>query len=185
MLDIEFSRVAGSTGAMIATQRRSNHFFQRPDADHLEVDSNATALGGYSMNAALSRQAGKHWRGQVGAALTSPAYEVNDLGFASAPIGKDVQSTLTYLQNTPDTSGGAGASRELDVPEHNYAWQPTCVSALSANADHGELLNLNLNVGRYFQARCDDHSRGEDPLATRPAWWQYNLNATSDGENPG
>ena len=80
--DMELSRVEGTTSAIIATQRRSNHFFQRPDADHLEVDSSATSLNGYSANLRLTKQGGAHWRGFVGSAFTSPTYEVNDLGFA-------------------------------------------------------------------------------------------------------
>ena len=33
------SRVAGDPRSIVAVQRYGNHFFQRPDADHLEVDS--------------------------------------------------------------------------------------------------------------------------------------------------
>src|SRR2546425_1240523 len=32
--DAEMSRVQGSTSAITTTQRRSNHFFQQPDAHH-------------------------------------------------------------------------------------------------------------------------------------------------------
>jgi len=38
------SHVRGDPAAMIATQRLPYHYFQRPDADHLEVDSAATSL---------------------------------------------------------------------------------------------------------------------------------------------
>jgi hypothetical protein len=65
--DAEFSRVSGSTEAITATQRRSTHYFQRPDADHLEVDTTATSLTGYSVNLQLAKQGGQHWRGSLGA----------------------------------------------------------------------------------------------------------------------
>ena len=182
--DVEFSRVAGTTGAMIATQRRSNHFFQRPDADHLDVDSNTTSLGGYSMNVALARQAGTHWRGQVGAALTSPAYEVNDLGFAVRTDRRDVQAGVTYAQNTPGriwrqwNINGSGRS------EHNYDWQPILTFAtVQASATTLNYWSLNLFASRFFQAIDDRLTRG-GPLATRPAWWQTNLHVSSDVRKP-
>ncbi len=182
--DIEFSKVAGSTSAMIATQRRSNHFFQRPDADHLDVDSTATSLGGYSMNAVLSRQAGRHWRGQVGAALTSPAYEVNDLGFAVRTDRKDVQGSLTYVQNTPGRIWRRWNVNASGRSERNYDWQPILTFGnLQASGTTANYWSFNLFAGRFLQAMDDRLTRG-GPLATRPAWWQYGVHASSDGRKP-
>jgi hypothetical protein len=182
--DIEFSRVAGTTSAMIATQRRSNHFFQRPDADHLEVDSGATSLGGYSMNVALARQAGMHWLGQVGAALTSPAYEVNDLGFAVRTDRKDVQGALIYAQNTPGQIWRRWNLNVTGRSEHNYAWQPILtIASMNGSGTTRTYWSVSAHVSRYFQAVDDRLTRG-GPLATRPAWWAYALGATSDVRKP-
>lgn len=182
--DIEFSRVSGSTSAITATQRRSNHFFQRPDAEHLEVDSSATSLTGYSMNIAVSRQAGTHWRGQIGTALTSPAYEVNDLGFAVRTDRKDGQASLVYLENTPGAILRRWSLTGVGRSEHNYAWQPILTFAgLTANLTTLNYWTVTANTVRYFQAIDDRLTRG-GPLATRPAWWQYNLTVGSDVRKP-
>ncbi len=182
--DIEFSRVAGSTAAIIATQRRSNHFFQRPDASHLEVDSTATSLTGYSLNAAVSRQAGTHWRGQLSGALTSPGYEVNDLGFAVRTDRRDVQGSMTYVQNAPGLVLRRWSLTAVGRSEHNYDWQPILTfGTLQSSLTTSNYWSLNFGIQRYFQALDDRLTRG-GPLATRPAWWQYQMNASSDVRKP-
>jgi hypothetical protein len=76
------SRVTGSTAAMTATQRSSVHFFQRPDANHLGVDSTRTALGGTAGEAFARRIAGR-WTWSVGGGWRTAGFDVNDLGFVS------------------------------------------------------------------------------------------------------
>jgi len=182
--DVELSRVAGSSSAITATQRRSNHFFQRPDATHLEVDSLATSLSGYSMNAAITRQAGAHWRGMVGGALTSPGYEVNDLGFAVRTDRRDVQGSLTYVENRPGPQLRRWSVSAVGRSEHNYTWQPILTfTTLSANLTTSNYWGLNFALARYFQAIDDRLTRG-GPLATRPAWWVYQASASSDVRQP-
>ncbi len=95
------SHVRGSEEAIARTQRASHHFFQRPDADHLDYDPTRTTLGGYSTGITLTRQAGERWRGSLAGALTSPGYEVNDLGFATRTDRRDLQGTLTRQETRP------------------------------------------------------------------------------------
>ncbi|MEP7347638.1 MAG: DUF5916 domain-containing protein, partial [Gemmatimonadaceae bacterium] len=182
--DVEFSRVAGSTSAMIATQRRSNHFFQRPDADHLAVDSNATSLTGYAMNLAFARQAGTHWRGQAGAALTSPAYEVNDLGFAVRTDRRDVQGTVTYWENKPGKIWRRWSLGATARQERNFDWQPILQfgSLQFASLTPG-YWTFTASTTRFFEAFDDRLTRG-GPLAIRPAWTNSFARVGSDGRKP-
>jgi hypothetical protein len=182
--DAEASNVHGSTSAIIATQRRSNHFFQRPDATHLEVDSSATSLTGYSVNLQLSKQSGEHWRGTIGTAHTSPPYEVNDLGFAVRTDRHDFTSTLTYLHNRPGR-----ALRLWNVTgnwrmERNYDWQ-SILSYAGVNGSAQTLGYWGVSGGlfRFFRSNDDRLTRG-GPLATRPAWWNWFGNLSSDGRKP-
>ena len=75
------STVRGSTDAILRTQRSPARYFQRPDADHLEVDETRTSLSGYSASAQVVKVGGGHWRGAVLGLVRSPGFEVNDLGF--------------------------------------------------------------------------------------------------------
>jgi hypothetical protein len=74
------SRVAGSATRIDALQRNSTHYFQRPDATHVEVDPAATHLTGWAGRLALNKQHGNVILNSAVAAL-SPGWEVNDLGF--------------------------------------------------------------------------------------------------------
>lgn len=75
------SRVSGTRERMLQLQQNSAHYFQRPDASHVEVDSTATSLFGYAGRLILNKQKGD-WRVNAGFGLLDPGFEINDLGFA-------------------------------------------------------------------------------------------------------
>ncbi len=178
--DGEVSQVRGSTSAITATQRRSNHYFQRPDATHLEVDPAATSLTGYSVNLQTRKQSGEHWRGRLGAALTSPKYEVNDLGFSYRTDRRDAQADVTYLQNRPGRRWRNWNLTGTGRLERNYDWQPIqSYTALNATATALSYWTLQGQVTRYFRS-VDDRLTHGGPLATRPARWSELAAFTSD-----
>jgi len=182
--DGEMSHVQGSTSAILATQRRSNHYFQRPDADHLEVDSTATSLTGYSVNLQLSKQSGAHWRGGLGTAFTSPKYEVNDLGFSYRTDRRDFQANLNYLQNKPGKWWRYWNVNGTGRAERNYDWQSILTFAtVTAAAQTPGYRNVSAGVTRYFRANDDRLTRG-GPLAIRPAWWSGFASLASDARRP-
>ncbi|MEZ4588239.1 MAG: DUF5916 domain-containing protein [Gemmatimonadales bacterium] len=74
------SRVDGSPEAIARTQQSSTHYYQRPDAEHLDYDPTRTSLSGYTVALNGGRTAG-NWRFSVGGEARSPGFEVNDLGF--------------------------------------------------------------------------------------------------------
>jgi len=49
------SRVAGDQQKMIDLQRSPTHYFQRPDANYVKVDSSATSLTGYAGRLMLNK----------------------------------------------------------------------------------------------------------------------------------
>ena len=182
--DAEASRIAGTSASILAVQRASNHFFQRPDAPHLGVDSNATSLFGYSTSANLVKQGGEHWRGELAGALTSPGYEVNDLGFSYRTDRKDMQGSLRYVQNKPGNVVRRWQLQNVVRSEHNYAWQPILTFAFSAlNAQTVNYWTIAPNVQRYFRANDDRLTRG-GPLATRPGWTTIQLFVQTDARKP-
>ncbi len=72
--------IEGTTERMIKVQRSPLHYFQRPDADHLCVDSSATHLAGYASRFALNKQKG-NVRLNSAIGIISPGFETNDLGY--------------------------------------------------------------------------------------------------------
>src|SRR6185312_4201662 len=76
------SRVHGNPVRMQSLQESSVHYFQRPDADYLGVDSSRTSLSGYAGRISLNKQKG-NWMFNSALGAVSPGFEVNDLGFQS------------------------------------------------------------------------------------------------------
>ncbi len=74
------TRVEGSRERILALQESPTHYFQRPDAEHLEVDSNATSMTGYATRIAVNKQEG-NVRFNSALGIISPGFETNDLGF--------------------------------------------------------------------------------------------------------
>lgn len=74
------TRVRGSTDRITALQQSSQHYFQRPDAGHVAVDSNATVLTGWMSRFALNKQSG-NWQFNAALGSVSPGFDANDLGF--------------------------------------------------------------------------------------------------------
>jgi len=74
------SRVEGNEEAVLALQEDEHHYFQRPDAKHVEVDPDATSLSGWAGKAALNKQKGNTTVNIAWGAI-SPGFETNDAGF--------------------------------------------------------------------------------------------------------
>jgi hypothetical protein len=77
------SHVRGAPEAMVAIQRASNHYFQRPDGTRARVDSAATSLTGAEWRIQIERQNTEHWTGSVWLAEVTKGFEINDLGFST------------------------------------------------------------------------------------------------------
>ncbi len=77
------SQVNGSVEALIRTQECPVHYFQRPDADYLSMDSTRTSLTGYGANLELGKQSGR-FQFMAFLSLNSPGLELNDLGFLNS-----------------------------------------------------------------------------------------------------
>jgi hypothetical protein len=172
--------VLGSREAIIATQRQSNHYFQRPDATYLGVDSTATSLTGYSIGAQLAKQAGEHWLGSIAGALTSPAFEVNDLGFQTRTDRRDREVSLSYQENRP-----GGFFRNWIVTadwreESNYNGDRIDeFMYLSGRFRHLSFWGVGGYVLHHVPAWDDRSTRG-GPLMIRPGDTQASINFNSD-----
>ena len=75
------SHVTGSPAAINALQRSTVHSFQRPDADHVELDPLADSLSGHSGGINFNKLGGLRTRGNVGIGYKSPGFDPNDVGF--------------------------------------------------------------------------------------------------------
>ncbi|MBN2091184.1 carbohydrate binding family 9 domain-containing protein [candidate division KSB1 bacterium] len=75
-----FSQVRGNKERMRSLQNSSSHYFQRPDAGHVEIDSLATSLTGWAGRLWINKQKGNViFNAALGA--IHPKFDVHDLGF--------------------------------------------------------------------------------------------------------
>src|SRR5438132_12757513 len=81
---------------MTTVQRNSVHYFQRPDAPSVRVDSNATSLTGTAARFTLAKQRGNTFVNSA-FGIISPGFDVNDLGFRRAPG----TSTCIWVEGEP------------------------------------------------------------------------------------
>lgn len=75
-----FSNLNGTTEAITNVQTNFEHAFDRPDADHLAVDTSLTTLTGTGGSLMLAKYGGQ-WKFQTGVTYRSPNLEMNDIGF--------------------------------------------------------------------------------------------------------
>jgi len=94
------SNLSGSTEAIENLQYSSIHYFQRPDADYVEVDPARTALNGYGGNIQTGKVGG-HWNFMAFTYWKSPGFDLNDIG---------------YLQNADALITGLWSAYRFDKP---------------------------------------------------------------------
>jgi hypothetical protein len=74
------SHITGTETRMLNIQRNSQHYFQRPDANHVSLDSSAVSLTGYAGRFWLNKQKGNViFNTAIG--FIDPSFDVNDVGF--------------------------------------------------------------------------------------------------------
>jgi hypothetical protein len=81
MLNTVFSHVRGSKEALLETQQSSRRYYQRPDADYVEVDPDRTSLSGHGGTFAVGKDGKGHFRYSGGVTWRSPGLELNDMGY--------------------------------------------------------------------------------------------------------
>jgi hypothetical protein len=115
------SRVEGSPEALVAIQRSSVHYFQRPDATRARVDSSATSMMGAEWRVQLDRQNTEHWSGSLWHAGVTKGFEVNDFGFSTNRERLDGGASLGYRELTPGS-----VLRQFNLglrTVYNFSWE--------------------------------------------------------------
>ena len=174
------SHVGGSAKAIEELQRSARRYYQRPDAEHVAVDTQRTALQGYGGRMYLNRNSGV-WR--VNAALwgASPGFESNDLGFQSRSDRGGAHGVLLWRKQDQDRftrfrgwwvakAWTWNFNREL----RSNIWMG-CADAVLTN-----YWNVDGCAGYSFRTLSDDLTRG-GPLAENPQSNWANAGFSTDG----
>ncbi|MBI1939261.1 MAG: carbohydrate binding family 9 domain-containing protein [Ignavibacteriales bacterium] len=174
-----FSYVKGDKEAIKQIQLSPAHYFQRPDADYLEVDENKTSLAGYGAKIEL-RKSGGYWRFSESIKLFSTNFEVNDIGYLPQVDRIYQSSDIGYLVQTP-----VGIVRNYSVflnqgsiwnfGGDNYEFK----TGLYANITFVNRWFVNFDLSRYFNSLSPSLIWG-GPLFKMDGYWNYKMNFGSD-----
>jgi hypothetical protein len=168
------SAVRGSTEAITALQESNVHAFQRPDADHLEVDPLATGMNGYAGYVSLNKIGGERVRGYTFFRFQSPGFDYNDLGFQRRA---DERGQGNWVQLRFERPGTHVRSFRINFNQHNR-WNfagERLWSGANVNA-HWEFQNNWSSGGGTFVSLpgFDDRAtRGGPGAATTPRMGQF------------
>jgi hypothetical protein len=175
------THVRGDEAALISTQNLPYHYFNRPDADHLRLDSALTSLSGFAGALTLSRRFGRLWSSYGRVNTISPGYEVSDLGFQRRADRIDAEVGTSYTETRPGKVLRRYSGYLSGLMEHNYGWQN--VSNRIFTGGSLQLLNYwsaftNINVSPG--GTVDDRLTRGGPVARRPGYWSVNGGVSSD-----
>ena len=178
-----FAHIEGEPAAMLAVQRSSGHYFQRPDQDHLALDSSATSMSGTLGMLSFAETEG-NWTFNAYAGYSSPGIEINDIGY----------------QRTADRRvAGGGMSRRWLRPSRTFRSFRIGTSG-SSSWNHGGVnlsrtLRANLNAefhnhwrvsvsGGYALRGLSDRETRGGPLIEEPEGWNASLSIHTDTRRP-
>ncbi len=165
---ISGSAIEGNPLVMVSAQRSSARYYQRPDADHLDLDSSATTMRGYAARLDIGKRSGT-WRGNVAVNTTSPGYEVNDLGFQSAADRSAVDINLTYEQVRPGKYFRRWNARLGPDVSWNYGGERVETSlGGGGNGQFVNFWNFGYNYTHTIESLDDRLTRG-GVLAAKPS----------------
>ncbi|MBW3628873.1 MAG: carbohydrate binding family 9 domain-containing protein [Gemmatimonadetes bacterium] len=178
------SQVRGSEGAITLTQRSSARYFNRPDAGHVELDPNATSLGGMAGQIDLRKASGLHWTGNLAASFISPGYEINDMGFQQRSDRRAVNGRISYNERRPGPVLRSYSVSLLPEVAQNFDGDfiEKAVRAFIMT-QHTSYWGFDASLGYNFE-RIDDRLTRGGPLAIRPASYMGRLSLESDPRKP-
>jgi hypothetical protein len=96
-----FSSISGSPQAISLLQKESSRYYQRPDADHLSLDTTLTKFTGHGGSLAFNKLSNGKWRYGIGTQWASPGLELNDIGFQLNADLIEQNQSLGFVENTP------------------------------------------------------------------------------------
>jgi hypothetical protein len=173
------SRVEGDRARMVSLQRNSQHYFQRPDAPYLSVDSSATSMSGYGMRLWLNKNKG-HFFSNSAIGILSPSFDVNDVGFQYRSNIINMHVGGGYSWSDPgevfryaETGGAVFQSYDYDG---NVVWRGVFQFGSLQFLNY---YNINWNLAYNPQTINTTRTRG-GPLMLNPPGYQVSLDVSSD-----
>jgi len=175
-----FSNVRGDVNALINTQRSSARYYQRPDAEHVSVDSSLTSLSGYGGSLRFGRQGKKKIQFETSINFRSPGLEFNDVGYMRSSDVIHHGTWMGYYKRDP-----FGIFRNFYLNMNYWLYWNFEGKLLSKNANMNfntqfkNKWSLNGSFSRISESLSMNILRG-GPSMLVPGLFEINLNLSTD-----
>jgi hypothetical protein len=178
------SHVRGDEAAISRIQQAPGHYFQRPDAGHLDFSDARTSLTGWLADAKLEKLGGGHLRGGLYLHARSPGLEMNDVGFQRSTDWFLQGAWIGYNQFKPGRT-----FRNWNVNANGWNGYNFGGERLTTGFNVNASANFTNNWGTWFgtdnelEAMRTDVLRG-GPSFVGPAYSSFNQGVYTDGRKP-
>lgn len=174
-----YSDVRGSKEYIYDLQQSSARYFQRPDAEHVELDPDKVSLDGFAGKVVINKETG-NWNFNSVIQFVTPSFENNDVGlnYSADKINKHISFGYDWLE-----PGAIFQSLTLNASyasTHNFAGNK--VKEHFIFFGHGKLKNywsINPIVSYNLRTLSDQALRG-GPLVISPAGIWSKLSIRTD-----
>jgi hypothetical protein len=165
-----YSHVSGDSLAILRLQRSSRRYYQRPDANHVELDPSRTSLGGLLMAIGHSKMSGD-WLWDVDFTEQRPGLELNDIGQMGSADNRFFSSNLRRRQTEP---GRLFRLYEIGLFQEGQ-WNTDGIRneqlvGLFGGARFHNFWTFSGTLGRGFRSLSDDLTRGGPLMGTGAMW---------------
>lgn len=178
------THVTGSEARMIALQRASLHYFQRPDAGYVSVDSNATSLTGTAGRLVFNKERG-NWIAHSMLGAIDPGFDVNDLGYVWRTDIVYSHLDWGYRWTVPNSWRQSAQQRFAVAETHDFGGNLTnfMVRSYSSVTFH----NYSALTFKLFTFPLETYNNTRTrggPLTTDPSSYMLTLIGSSDSRKP-
>jgi len=174
------THIEGSSERILSLQESSLHYFQRPDADHVVLDPNATSLSGWAGRVQLNKQGGRFWLNSA-IGFISPGFDPNDMGFQFGSSDViNMTFVCAYLWPHPGKLFRSVIVAGGPFRNYDFGWNKTWDGMLFLS--QGEFLNywgFEIMLAYNPDTFSNDMTRG-GPLVRVPYGYQINAGFNSD-----
>jgi hypothetical protein len=166
-----YTHVRGDSTAILLQQVSSRRYWQRPDANHLDVDPSRRSISGANLGLGHSKMAGKHWLWDIDYLFETPGFEPNDIGAFGAVDNRSLSGNLRWRETQPSR---LYRNYELGLNMENgwsYHWLRRNLGAgVSGEITLPNFWDVEAEYWRSWAAYSDRLTRGGPVMGTADAW---------------
>jgi len=173
------SNISGSEKRISSLQQNYSHYFQRPDADHIDYDPTLTQLNGYAGRVSLNKEKG-NFQFNTALGVISPGFESNDLGRTSITDRINKHAVIGYRWTEPGKIFNNARVDFAYQTNHDFSGLKNGTQIIAMG--YGRFNNywgVNYFIDMIPEILSTTALRG-GPTVIRPASLQVNLDVNSD-----